>query len=245
MTQLMTGAAGDAWRRWRRDRETILAIAGPFLFLPMLAWLLLVPEPVVPAGASVEVIRSIQLQWGVEHLHWLAARIGFELFATVAILSLYLARDHRTVGGALRRALTTLPMFLIAVMASWGLVTLGVLAFVVPGMYVYGRVALTGPVMVAEPGVGVFAAVQRSIELTRGNGWRVFALLATALVAGVVALQLVGGVDQAMRGSGAANPVARVIVDTLAALAATGSVLARILFQVALYRTLARPRHRI
>lgn len=245
MTSLTTAAARDAWRRWKADRDTILAIAGPFLFLPMFAWLLLVPEPYAAPDAGRDEKTRIVLGWVAEHAHWLALRVGFELFATVAVLSIYLARDHRTVGELLRRSLGALPMFAVAVMASWGLVTVGIFAFVIPALYIYGRVALTGPVMVAEPGVGFTGAIARSVALTHGNGWRVFALLAVPLLAGILTLQIIGSVDQAMRASNAVNPVARAIVDGLAALAAAASGLARVLLQVSLYRRLATPRHGI
>lgn len=245
MTTLTTAAARDAWRRWKTDRETIVAIAGFFLVLPMFAWLLLVPEPYAPPTATSEEKTQIVLTWMSEHVHWLALRIGFELFATVAILSIYLARDHRTVGQLLRRSLTALPMFAVAVMTSWGLVAIGAFAFVIPALYIYGRVALTGPVMIAEPGVSFTGAIARSVALTHGNGWRVFALLAVPLFAGFLVLQVIGSVDQAMRAANALNPVARAIVDGLAAVAAAASGLARVLLQVSLYRRLATPRHGI
>lgn len=245
MMTLPTAAARDAWRRWKTDRETILAIAGPFLFLPMFAWLLLVKEPYAPPGATGDEKTQIVLTWMGEHVHWLALRVGIELFATVAILSIYLARDHRTVGELLRRSLIALPAFAVAVMASWGLVALGAFMFIVPGLYIYGRVALTGSVMIAEPGVGFTGAIARSVALTHGNGWRVFALLAIPLCAGFLVLQVIGSIDQAMRAANAVNPVARAIVDGVAALAAVISGLARVLLQVSLYRRLATPRHGI
>lgn len=243
MSSLATAAARDAWRRWKAERETIVAIAGPFVFLPMFAWLLLVPEPYAPPGATGDQKTAIILEWIAEHGHWLVLRLSFELFATVAVLSIFLGRDHRTVGELLRRSLGALPLFVAAVVSSWGFVAMGFLAFVIPSLYVYGRVALTGPVLVAEPGVGVIGAITRSVALTHGNGWRVFALLAVPLFAGLLALQLLGTIDQAMRAANAVNPVARSIVDGLAAVVATASGLARVLLQVSLYRRLATPRH--
>jgi hypothetical protein len=245
MTPLIGAAARDAWRRWRRDREVILAIAGVFVFLPMFAWLLLVPEPTLPAEATGDQRTAAVIAWAGEHLHWLVLRIGFELFATAAILTFYLARDHADVRGVLRRGLAVLPTFAIAVMGSWGLVTLGVFAFIVPGLYIYGRVALTGAVLVGERGVGVAGAIARSVALTHGNGWRVAALLALPFLAGLMALQLIGMLDGAMRSAGTLNPIARALVDGAAALAATASGLARVLLQVSLYRRLASPRHAV
>ncbi len=244
MTEPIAGAAGDAWRWWRRDRETLLALAGPFLFLPMLAWLLLVPEPLVPATATAQERQALVLDWAAAHFHWLTLRIGVELFAGAAIVSLYLARDHRTVGQLLRRALLVLPGYIVAVMASWGIVAAGALALIVPGLYFYGRVALTGPVLIAEPGIGLFGAIGRSIQLTAGRGWRVSALLLATFFAGFLALQIIDALDQGLRvAGGGGQPFARAFVEILAALTATASVLVRILLQIALYRRLASPRH--
>ncbi len=245
MTLSLTAAARDAWRRWTIERGTIVAIAGPFLFLPVFAWLLLVQEPVAAPGASNDEKTAQVLAWVVEHAHWLALRLGFELFATVAILSLFLARDHRDVRGLLLRSLTALPLFAVAVMTSWGLVMAGFLAFIVPSLYIYGRVALTGPVLVAEPGVGFTGAIVRSVALTHGNGWRVFSVLAVPLLAGFLFLQVIGGLDAAFRVGNEVNPVARAVLEGLAAVAATVSGLARVLLQVSLYRRLATPRHGI
>lgn len=245
MSRLAGAAARDAWARWRADREVILAIAGVFVFLPMFAWLLLVPEPVAPPQANGDQKMQVLLAWAGEHLHWLALRIGFELLATAAILSLYLARDRTDVRGVLVRAVGVLPMFAIAVMASWGLVTLGAFAFIIPAVYIYGRVALTGAVLIAEKGVGVAGAVVRSVALTHGNGWRVAGVLAVPILAGLLALQVIGTLDHALRGADPASPVAKAVVDGIAALTATASGLARILLQVSLYRRLTTPRHGI
>lgn len=243
MTLSLSAAARDAWRRWTNERGTIVAIAGPFLFLPVFAWLLLVQEPVAPPNATNDEKTALVFAWVAEHAHWLAFRLGFELFATVAILSLYLARDHRDVRGLLLRSLSALPLFAVAVMVSWGLVMVGFLALIIPSLYIYGRVALTGPVLAAEPGVGLTGAITRSVALTHGNGWRVFAVLAVPLLAGFLCLQVIGGLDTAFRVGGAVNPVARAVLDGLAALAATATGLARMLLQVSLYRRLATPRH--
>lgn len=245
MTITFAGLASDAWARWRRDRAVLLALAGPFLFLPLLAWLLLLEEP-VPAPDATDAQRMQQvIDWASANLHWLAARVGVELFGSLAILALYLTRGHRDVGGVLRQALVLLPGFVVAVVASWGLIALGVFAFILPGMYIYGRVALTGAVLAAEPGVGIFGAIARSVALTRGYGWQVFGYLALIFMVGLLLAQLLGSVELRMAAAGAVNPVAIAVIDVLAAAAVSAATLARLLLEVALYRRLAAPRHRV
>ena len=243
MTLSLAAAARDAWRHWTAGRGVVVAIAGPFLFLPVFALLLLVEDPQRLAQLPQQERVAAALAWFGEQLPWLAVRAGLELFATLAILSLFLARDHRDVRGLLRRSLAAWPLFAAAVMTSWGLVASGLLLFVVPGLYIYGRVALTGPVAAAEPNVGFTGAVVRSVALTHGNGWRVLALLSLPLLLGLMAVEVIGGIDRAMTAGGDPNPLARATLDGLAALAVTASHVARILLQMALYRRLAAPRH--
>lgn len=245
MTITLAGLVRDAWARWRRDRGLLLAVAGPFLFLPLFAWLLLLAEPVPKPDASDAERMQLVIEWAGANLHWLAARIALELFGSLAILALYLSRRHRDVAGVLREAVVLLPGFVAAVLASWGLVAAGVFAFIVPGMYIYGRVCLTGPVLVAEPGAGIFGAIARSIALTRGHGWQLFGYLALTLLVGMLAAQLIGRLEDGIARTGAANPIAFAILDALAAAAVAAATLARLLLEVALYRRLAAPRHRI
>lgn len=245
MTITFAGLAADALARWRRDRTVLLALAGPFLFLPLLAWLLLLVEPVAKPGATDAERMQQVMEWAGANVHWLALRIGVELFGSLAILTLYLARGHHDVGGALKVAVALLPGFIVAVVASWGLVALGVFAFILPGLYIYGRIALTGPVMAAEPGVGITGAIGRSIALTRGHGWQVFGYLSLTLLAGMLSAQVLGALEFRMEAAGAVSPIAVAVIDVLAAAAITACTIARLLLEIALYRRLAAPRHRI
>ena len=239
------GLIDDAVARWRRDRGLLLALAGPFLFLPLFAWLLLLTEPAITPEMSRDQRMDTLVAWVGPNLHWMAIRTGVEMFGSLAILALYLSRRHRNVAQLLGEAIRLLPMFAAAVLIGWGLVALGFFAFILPGMYVYGRVCLTGPVLVAEPGVGVFGAISRSIALTRGHGWQLFGYLVLSLLIGLLASELFGAVEARMAASGAVNPVATAILDALTAAAVSATNLLRLLFEVTIYRRLAAPRHRV
>lgn len=243
MKLTLAGVVRDAWTRCRRERSLLLALAGPFLFLPLFAWLLLIDEPVPTPGASDADRMRLIVDWMAANLHWLALRLGVELFGSAVLLLLFLSRRHRDVAELLRETLRLFPVFVVAVVASWGLIALGFFAFILPSLYIYGRVCLTGPALAAEPEIGIAGAITRSIALTRGHGWQLFGYLALTLLAGMLALQLIGGLADALKGAGAANPVALVIVEALAAAVVTVTAVARLLMEVAIYRRLARPRH--
>ena len=245
MTITFAGLIADAWTRWRRDRGILLPLTGVFVFLPLFAWLLLLEPPQVAENLSQDERVRLVLDWLGANLHWLAARVGIELFGGLAILTLYLGRGHRDVAGVLRAALAVFPMFAAVVLASWGLVTLGFFAFILPGLYIYGRVALTGAVLVAEPGVGLAGAIARSIALTRGHGWQVFGYLALTLMLGLLLAETIGSAQLAMSAAGGANPLALAILNALSAAAVSVATLARLLLEVALYRRLSQPRHRV
>lgn len=245
MIVTLAGLASDAWARWRRDRAVLVAFAGLFVFLPFFAWLLLLTPPDIAAEVGRDERMNILIAWMGANLHWLAARVAIELFGSAAILMLYLGRGHRDVAGVLRAALALFPLFVVAILVSWGLVSIGLFAFVLPGFYIYGRIALTGAVFAAEPGVGVIGAITRSIALTRGRGWLVFGYLALTLLTGLLMAEVFGGVEAGMKAAGGANPIAVAILDALSAAAMAVATLARLLFEVSLYRRLAAPRPRV
>jgi hypothetical protein len=108
----------------------------------------------------------------------------------------------------------------VAIVAAVG-ITVGLVALVVPGLYLITMWSLIAPVVVLErpPGLG---ALGRSRELVRGNGWRVFAViivfeLVITIIAGLIEL----AADSAGTGVGlVVTVVLGVLTAPLAALAA-------------------------
>lgn len=242
MTPRLSGIARDAWALWRRDRALLVALAGPFLFLPILAWILLAPEPPLKPDMDQAARVQVVLAWIRANAHWIAARIVVEFLGEAAILGLYLGRGFETVGGLLRRSLELLPLYVLAVVATWLLMGLGAMAFILPGLYLLGRLALTGPVVVAEPGAGMTGAIGRSLALTRGFGWLIFGYLGLTFLAGMAAAEVLGGMRQGLAAAGAVNPIALSLIAMAGATAATAATLARLLLVVAIYRRLTTPR---
>lgn len=75
---------------------------------------------------------------------------------------------------------------------------LGLALLIVPGVLLFLRWCMAGPAMVAEK-LGVFSAMRRSVELTKGRRWALFlAYLVIALVVAVIEgvfITLAGGFD--------------------------------------------------
>lgn len=111
----------EAWALFRRDRDWLLRVAGPFLFLPSFMLALLVPRwPAAPAGAlGGEDGRS--LAWAASFGEWLGRYGGWYLagyavsaFGAAALFTAYLDRAAPDLEAALRRAGTLLPRYLLA-----------------------------------------------------------------------------------------------------------------------------------
>ncbi|MES2339433.1 MAG: hypothetical protein V4537_15180 [Pseudomonadota bacterium] len=254
-----TRSFADALAAWRRDGALLLPVAGLTMFLPQLAILLLVPSPsslmpdqadmVLEGGkpdpATVQATADALTGWATQYGGWYALAPALALFGALAVMALYLMPQRPTVAGALGRAAVLFLRYLLASI----LIGFAALSILLPGamsglllaalmplaFYVLGRTMLVAPVIVGEAPVGAIAAIQRSWQLTRGNGW----MLGATYAAPLFAAQLIGGALLSIGEMGGANPVIAGIVDGLAALVLTIATLLLALVEIALYRRLA------
>jgi len=122
-------------------------------------------------------------------------------------------RDH-TPGQLLRTATPVLvPLILVGIVAGIGIV-IGFLLIIVPGLILITIWSVAAPVVVLEQ-PGVFAALGRSRELVRGNGWQVFGVI---FVLFFLVLFVSSGIEIAADAAGtAAGLIARVVVGVLSA----------------------------
>lgn len=241
-----TGVLKDAWGLFKRDRDLLLRIAGPFLFLPAFALALVVPDPPMPATeargdeAQAMVWAQAVTDWAATNGGWYALAYAMSFFGMAAIYALHLDRDRVDIGTALKRCGVILPRYLLAMILVSLPAGAGLLLYALPGLYILGRTMLTGPVLVSEGPIGAFAAIRRSLSLTRGAGLQLMSLAAFSYLSGWLLGAPFMALDRAMRENGQANPVAIAIVDAGAAAAATASGLATALIAIAVYRRLFR-----
>jgi hypothetical protein len=120
-------------------------------------------------------------------------------------------RDH-TPGELLRSATPVLgQLILVGIVAAIGIV-IGFVLIIVPGLILITIWSVAAPVVVLER-PGVFAALSRSRELVRGNGWQVFGVI---FVLFFLVLFVSSGIEIAADAAGtAAALIARVIVGVL------------------------------
>jgi hypothetical protein len=246
MTIDLMGALGDAWAMWRRDRDLLLRVAGLFLFLPQFTLLLVLPVPQLPVAhggdqATFAALADIMFGWYAEHGVVLAAAELTALFGTLAIFALYLHPERPDLRGALIGALWLLPRYLLTSILVLISILIGLWLFILPGLYLNGRLMLAGPAIVAEQPLGAVAAIQRGVKITRGNGLVLAGLGCIMVLAGWVLPEPFLALGQALDGAPIANPVSAALLDAGAAAATAMAALGAILVRIALYKRLASP----
>jgi hypothetical protein len=141
----------------------------------------------IAADARVDADDAVAAFWSLIGL--LAALVGSlwvqgALTATVADV-----RDGRADEGieaVYRRVRPTLvPLLVAGLLAGIG-IALGLLALIVPGLFLLTRWVLVTPVVVLER-LGATDALRRSWQLVRGNGWTVFGVILVTLVLALIA----------------------------------------------------------
>lgn len=239
------GVLIDAWTLFKRDRDLLLRIAAPFLFLPAFALALVVPDPPMPdatAGnseAQAMVWANAVTDWAGANGGWYCLAYAISFFGLSVVYALYLDRGRLDVLGALKRSGTILPRYLLAMILVSIPAGAGLLLYALPGLYILGRTMLTGPAMFAEDAVGATGAIRRSLALSRGAGLQLMGLAAFAYVGGWMLGAPFMMLDRWLRETGQGNPVTLAVVDAGAAAAAMAAGLATALIAVAAYRRLA------
>jgi len=219
----------------RANASLLAALAGAFIFLPALLTAYFLPQP-EPTGIN-EMIRQFReyfaANWPWVLLGGLAGMVG-----AIAILQLLLGRAGRTVGEIIAAAFALLPFYFLATLLSNLLLVIGLLCLIVPGLYLIGRLAPIGPVVVAESRRNPVDAIKRAFDLTKGRGWAVAGLFLLVAVAGgliSLAVNAVLGIPFALLGGDGVGRLLAMVVHAL-----TGAILTTVLIVLAaaIYRAL-------
>lgn len=170
----------------RRDFAVLFALAAPFTLLVSMAVQMFGPPPPTTIEEFTPKVAVVLLL--------VPSVIG-------AIGQLALAWLIATPGGTPRRALVvalrTLPGYLLAVLLITPATSLGLLLLVIPGLYLFARMFLVGPIMVVES-LRPVAALRRSWTLTGPVGWTILLFLVLALLFVFGASVLASGVGAAL-----------------------------------------------
>jgi hypothetical protein len=171
----------------------------------------------MPAAATVFVfsgLLSIVLAsagQGARALSLLVGLIATWIFTAMVVELVSDLRDGKRDATAGQLVRTIVPVIgqvmVVAIVAAIG-VLVGFVFFIVPALVLITYWSVAVPVIVVERPPGL-AALGRSWELVRGNGWQVFGVI----VLFVVALSLlVGGIDYAAESAGTGSGLAVTVV---------------------------------
>jgi len=185
------GAAWTATLAFLRDNiSTLLPVGAAFLFLPQLLFQFST-QGVVPGD-------DMSGQEAVSFLLKLVALMLASVVGQVTITKLAIGRnDESTVGSAIAASLAIFVPVVVATMLQSVAVFIGTLLFIVPGLYLIGRLLFTMPVM-ADGENGPLTALKRSWALTDGNGFRLLAYLLVLILGFVAVTLLLGGLGAAV-----------------------------------------------
>lgn len=169
----------DTARMLRANAALFIAVAGVFLFLPALVSGYLAPEPAAGKdGVTIAAMADyISRNW---LLLLIVNLIGF--VGNLALLILALDEGRPTVGGAIKAAFILLPAYFLASLLSGMMIGVGMLLLILPGLYLMGRLAPVGPVLVGEGRRNPIDVIRRTLGLTKGNGWAILALILIVVI---------------------------------------------------------------
>jgi len=236
-------------------------IAAVFLFLPNLALSWFGPAPIEPAaGASMDQILAAFRQMGREMLPYQILIGVIAAVGGVGILRLWLSRTGTSVGDALIFALKMVPTMIAVQLLLIVLLALAAMILLVPGValggvgggllllvglilfaglaaYFWGRFAVISPIIADQTVYNPLAAVQGSLAVTKGNGWRIFLFMFLVIVVFVIAALIIGGVIGIVAGSG--EGAGRMVVGFVEAFVGMIGSLVSLAITGAVYRQLS------
>lgn len=231
-----------AWKSAQRlvlaNRDVLLAIAGVFFLLPMLAWAVFVDPPQVNGTMNEQQLAEVLQGYYARNLPFLLPMSLMQMVGFITMLVGILDRTRPTVGEALRNCAVRVPAYFVAQLGI-GLValmvmvfvaslltalrvpmvlaaTLGLAAMLVPLL----RTVMVGPVLGVGKTHNPLLAIRASIALTRGNTGRILAFLGLAAIAFLVVygvLMIVVGLLVTMV-LGADSDVGHLLTEAISAL---------------------------
>lgn len=228
----------------RANASILVAVAGAFIFLPSLAASFVTVPFVSPGeGATPEELIAAYSKFFSDN--WLL-QLALLLLTTLGQLVLYLVLldDRRPpVGKALAMAAPLLPLFFVTSLLVRIMLFGGFVLFVIPALYLFGRLLLSGAAFVAERRTNPLQAIGRSFALTKGSGWRnflfVFLIFLVVLVIQLAVSGTLGTLVRLVAGGGGAFSLGQLLLASIGAVFESAYFLLGVAISVALYRRLS------
>jgi len=231
-----------AWQAATRlvsaNADVLMAIAGVFFLLPLLAGGIFVPQPVIPPQATQAQLAEALEAYYTRTWPYLLPISLIQIVGFITMMVSILDRTRPTVGQALRNCMVRVPVYFLAqlVIGAFAMLLMMVVSGVLLGLrmpaalaaaaglaavaYPMLRTIMVGPVLGVGRTQNPIMAIRASLALTRGNTARILAFLGLAaivfLVALSVAMMIVGLVSAQLLG--AESEAARLLNTAVSAL---------------------------
>jgi uncharacterized membrane protein len=170
----------DAVALMRSHGALLLAVAGVFIFLPLLLTSYLLPA----ATSTTDPLGALGTYYR-ENWPWLTLGSVVNSIGAIAIYRLVFG-NRLSVGQAIAGAMPLLPFYFIMTVILSLAIGFGLALFIVPGIYLIGRLSTAAPAMVAENRRNPLDALGESWRLTSRRGWAVVGLIILVAVAGFI-----------------------------------------------------------
>lgn len=180
---------------WQETRDIVRAKA--WVFAPVAAAFVLLPYLIAARffpDTRTSILDAPETPFAIAQI----ATSVIGVVAEVAILSIVLhpRESERSVGDVIGEGLRYAPAMFVVKMGV-GLATLaGLFAFILPGLYLWARLAMAVPAMVGERR-GIADSLRRGWELGGGHVGRILAFILLILIAGFGAILLLSAVAAA------------------------------------------------
>jgi hypothetical protein len=231
-----TGVWEDALGLVRAHGSLVLALAGVFLFLPALTIGHFLPRPAPTEAAQ---LIPAMVEYGRANWHWVVLESLLNMAGTLAILFLVFGRTGISVGGAIAAAFALLPSYFVAAVIGNLAIGAGFALFILPGVYLMGRLAPLAAVVVAESVRNPLAALRRTFAVTRGHGWAIAGLIVLVAIAGSILLFVLGTLLGILFSIVLPETTARFVMLVLTTASGAALTTLLILLYAAIYRRLA------
>lgn len=182
----------DAGRMLTANAGLIFAIAGAFLFLPAAIEARFFPPPPPPLSLANSQVAEWNFQMGLyleSNWWWMLISTTCYLVGTLALYLLLLS-PRITVGSALGRAFSILAFYVLLALMAGFVVAAGLMLLIVPGIYLFGRLVLSTPILALEAPHAPLTAMRLSWRRTTRPWWTAGILVMIALTALLVGLAI-------------------------------------------------------
>lgn len=230
---------------WREARglysahsEAITAIAGFFIF--MSAWISAYFLPPLALADMDDMAGSIRQISSYFESNWyiLVPNMLVTMFGSLILYVLLSGHELDKVGDALARAAVLfIPYLAASIIAGWATFA-GFLMFLVPGLYLTGRLAILPAVIAQYPELGVMGAIRQAWQASRGNAWAILILvlwvaIAVRAISGII-MSIVISVTTGIAGKGGVP----IVEAGVTGIFATIEAITVVLLTVAIHRQL-------